>query len=58
MGAMHRNRTATESVCNANEARDARKQASWDEVGLWEAEEDQSKEASPMNKVPIFQELE
>ena len=38
---MHLNETATESAWNANESRDAREQASWDEAGSWEAEDDQ-----------------
>ena len=38
---MHLNETATESVWNAKESRDAWEQASWDEVGSWEAEDDQ-----------------
>ena len=38
---MHLNETATESVWNAKESRDAWEQASWDELGSWEAEDDQ-----------------
>ena len=38
---MHLNETATECAWNANESRDAWEQASWDEAGSWEAEEDQ-----------------
>ena len=38
---MHSNETATESAWNANESRDAWEQASWDEAGSWEAEDDQ-----------------
>ena len=37
----HLNETATESACNANESRDAWEQASWDEAGSREAEDDQ-----------------
>ena len=33
--------TATESAWNANESRDAWEQASWDDAGSWEAEDDQ-----------------
>ena len=36
---MHLNETATESAWNANESRE--EQASWDEAGSWEAEDDQ-----------------
>ena len=35
------NETATECAWNANESRDAGEEASWDEAGSWEAEEDQ-----------------
>ena len=35
------NQTATESAWNANKSRDAWEQASWDEAGSWEAEDDQ-----------------
>ena len=38
---MHLNETARESAWNANESRDACEQASWDEAGSWESEDDQ-----------------
>ena len=37
---MHQNETATENAWNVNESRSAWEQASWDEAGSWEAEDD------------------
>ena len=38
---MHKNETATDSAWNASESRDVLEQASWDEAGTWEPEDDQ-----------------
>ena len=38
---MHKNETKTESALNESEPRDAWEQASWDDAGAWEAEDDQ-----------------
>ena len=37
---MHQSETATESAWNTSESRDAWEQASWDEAGTWEDEDD------------------
>ena len=58
---MHLNETATESAWNANESRDAWEEASWDEAGSWEAEEDQFEgsfaDEEEEEKLLIWQEL-
>ena len=38
---MHQSETVTESAWNASESRDAWEQASWNEAGTWEDEDDQ-----------------